>query len=104
MRALFVIVLIIAAVFLGGWWLTGRHHARDYAPSEAQDTELQSQPAPEPTAPASAPTDFKTGSAANLPTGPIPYDQLNKQTDPTLATDPNAAPPEKKSNDKAIFY
>ena len=106
MRALFLIALIIAAVVLGGWWLTGRMHGGNaYAPREAQDSELAAQPAPEPSAPATPPpTDFKNGTSATLPAGPIPYDQLDKSRDPTLAaTDPNA-PPEKKSNDKAIFY
>ncbi len=104
MRALFVIVLVIAAVVLGGWWLTSHHSDSAYAPKEAQDTDLAAQPAPEPTPPAPPPSDFKNGTSATLPAGPIPYDQLNKESDPALAAgDPNA-PPQKKSNDKAIFY
>ena len=52
MRALFLIVLIVAAVVLGGWWLSGRMHGGNaYAPREAQDSELAAQPAPEPTPP-----------------------------------------------------
>lgn len=104
MRALFAIVVIAAALFLGVWWFQNHHASSAYAPREAQDSELAVQPATEPTPPPPAPTDFKSDSSANLPSGPIPYDQLSKQGDPSYAaTDPNA-PPEKKSNDKAIFY
>ncbi|HWE44413.1 MAG TPA: hypothetical protein VG407_00175 [Caulobacteraceae bacterium] len=105
MRALFVIILIAAALFVGGWWLMGQHHGRAYAPKEAQDTDLSVQPANEPNPPVTpTPSEFRSDPNATLPSGPIPYDKLDKARDPALAaSDPNA-PPEKKSNDKAIFY
>ena len=103
MRALVIIAAIAVAVLLGGWWLMGNHHASAYAPREAQDSELAVQPATEPAPPPPTPTDFKSDSSANLPAAPIPYDQLNKTEDGAPPADPNA-PPEKKSNDKAIFY
>jgi hypothetical protein len=103
MRALFLIVLILAGVLVGAYWLQGRHGGSAYAPQEAQDTDLAVQPVTEPMPPP-PPSDFKRDTSANLPAGPVPYDQLSKESDPTLAAgDPNA-PPQKKSNDKAIFY
>jgi hypothetical protein len=103
MRALFAMILIGAALLLAGYWFFGQHHTRAYAPQEAQDTELSVQPATEPHAPTTpTPAEFKSDPNATLPSGPIPYDKLDKSQNATL-TDPGA-PPEKKSNDKAIFY
>ena len=105
MRALFVMVLVGALLLLGGYWLVGSHHDRAYAPKEAQDTELAVQPTTEPTPPVTpTPSEFRGDPNATLPSGPIPYDKLDKSQDPTLAQSDPGAPPEKKSNDKAIFY
>ena len=82
MRALFALVVIAAALFLGVWWFQNHHAAGAYAPRGAQDSDLAVQPAPEPTPPAPPPTDFKSDGSATLPSGPIPYDQLNKPGTP----------------------
>jgi hypothetical protein len=103
MRNLFVLVLLVAAVALGAWWVQGHmSHSRAYAPETAQDTELGAQPAPEP-APPAPPPEAKADRSAELPKGPVPYDQLKKGDEAVAAAEANT-PPKNNSNDKAIFY
>jgi hypothetical protein len=103
MRNLFFLVLLVAALIVGGYVVHKTMMAnRDYAPAAAEDTELAAQPTPDvpPPAPATAPPS-KVDANATLPAGPIPYDQL-KKGDPVPATPGET--PKNNSNDKAIFY
>jgi hypothetical protein len=103
MRNLFILVLVIAALIAGGLWAQ-KHlfHDRNYAPREAEDSDLSIQPASEPAPPpAPPPPEQHFEPTATLPSAPIPYDQLNK-TDGAAAVP--GEPPKNNSNDKAIFY
>jgi hypothetical protein len=108
MRNLFFIVLIVAALLIGGYFAHKMIQAhRDYAPPGSEDNELAVQPAPEPAPPLQpSPAQSKsTGPMATLPASPIPYDQLKKEGDPaTTGATPSGEPPKNNSNEKAIFY
>ncbi len=106
MRNLFFLVLIVAALLIGGYVVHKTMMAqRDYAPKGSEDSELASQPTPDLPPPASTPAPIKaSGPVATLPNSPIPYDQLKKQDDPNAPAATSGEPPKNNSNEKAIFY
>jgi hypothetical protein len=91
-------VLALAVIAVIGWWAWTHYGpaADHYAPPGKVDAELDAQPTPE-VPPQPAPTPAKATAADGLPSAPIPYDKLNRG-------EANTAPPEKKSDAKAVFY
>jgi len=94
-------IVVLFAVALLGWWgwsAYGPHHS-GYAPNGKVDAELDAQPTPTPLP--KAPLVAPKADANGLPPSPIPYDQLKKGE---TVGEVNTAPPEKKSDEKAVFY
>ena len=96
-------IIGLALVAVGAVWLNSHDiTGRSYAPEDAQDRELAQSTVDEPPPAAVTPV-AKTDASltGELPTRPVPYDQLPKEAKTEA---PPQGPPVNKSDEKAVFY